>query len=62
MVRYFAPKGAFLSVRHTTMLLRRLGKTVFPDFFYPPAQEWWQSEIAQYHSILKFDGLWIDMK
>ncbi|CAF3630946.1 unnamed protein product [Adineta steineri] len=37
------------------------GKTVFPDFFYPPAKEWWKSEILAYYSKLKFDGLWIDM-
>ncbi|CAF0953791.1 unnamed protein product [Adineta steineri] len=37
------------------------GKAVFPDFFYPPAIEWWKSQIVNYHSKLKFDGLWIDM-
>ncbi|CAF1383171.1 unnamed protein product [Adineta ricciae] len=37
------------------------GKTVFPDFFYPATSDWWKSEIRQYYSKLKFDGLWIDM-
>jgi hypothetical protein len=38
------------------------GKTVFPDFFYPPTNDWWKSQILDYHKKLKFDGLWIDMK
>ncbi|CAF2051540.1 unnamed protein product [Rotaria magnacalcarata] len=37
------------------------GKTVFPDFFYPPAKRWWKSQVVNYYSQLKFDGLWIDM-
>ncbi|CAF3413409.1 unnamed protein product [Rotaria sp. Silwood1] len=37
------------------------GKTVFPDFFYPPAHQWWKSQIVDYHTKVKFDGLWIDM-
>ncbi|CAF1150433.1 unnamed protein product [Rotaria sordida] len=37
------------------------GKTVFPDFFYPPTFDWWKSQIVDYHKKLKFDGLWIDM-
>ncbi|CAF4731027.1 unnamed protein product [Rotaria socialis] len=37
------------------------GKTVFPDFFYPPAKQWWKSQVVNYYSQLKFDGLWIDM-
>ncbi len=39
-----------------------LGKTVFPDYFYPPAKQWWINQILNYHKQLKFDGLWIDMK
>ncbi|CAF1394494.1 unnamed protein product [Rotaria sordida] len=38
-----------------------IGKTVFPDYFYPPAKEWWKNQILKYHKQLKFDGLWIDM-
>ncbi|CAF2048842.1 unnamed protein product [Rotaria magnacalcarata] len=37
------------------------GKAVFPDFFYPPAFDWWKSQIVDYHKQLKFDGIWIDM-
>ena len=39
-----------------------LGKTVFPDYLYPPAKDWWKTQILNYHKLLKFDGLWIDMK
>ncbi|CAF0846134.1 unnamed protein product [Adineta steineri] len=38
-----------------------VGKTVFPDYFYPPAKEWWKNQILNYYQQLKFDGLWIDM-
>ncbi|CAF2829151.1 unnamed protein product [Rotaria sp. Silwood2] len=41
--------------------LKTIRKTVFPDFLYPPAHEWWKSQIVDYHTKLKFDGLWIDM-
>ncbi|CAF4570033.1 unnamed protein product, partial [Rotaria sp. Silwood2] len=36
-------------------------KTVFPDYFYPPAKEWWKNQVLNYYNKLKFDGLWIDM-
>jgi len=39
-----------------------LGKAVFPDYFYPPAKEWWKNQVLNYHKQLKFDALWIDMK
>ena len=44
------------------LILYILGKTVFPDYFYPPTKEWWKNEIVKYHKKIKFDGLWIDMK
>ncbi|KAI2622431.1 glycoside hydrolase family 31 protein [Hypoxylon sp. NC1633] len=42
------------------------GYTVFPDwigalFNGTGANRWWLSEIAEYHSKIKFDGIWIDM-
>ncbi|CAF3736759.1 unnamed protein product [Rotaria sordida] len=37
------------------------GKTVFPDYLYPPAKDWWKTQIIKYHKKIKFDGLWIDM-
>ncbi|CAM4768266.1 unnamed protein product [Rotaria magnacalcarata] len=38
-----------------------IGKAVFPDYFYPPAKDWWKNQILNYYAKLKFDGLWIDM-
>ncbi|RYP78902.1 hypothetical protein DL771_000287 [Monosporascus sp. 5C6A] len=42
------------------------GYTVFPDwigavFNGTGANRWWTSEIAEYYSKIKFDGIWIDM-
>ncbi|KAK7746098.1 hypothetical protein SLS62_009558 [Diatrype stigma] len=42
------------------------GFTVFPDwigalFNGTGANRWWSDEIAEYHSKIKFDGIWIDM-
>lgn len=39
-----------------------VGRAVFPDYFYPPAKEWWKNQIIQYHQKIRFDALWIDMK
>ena len=38
-----------------------IGKTVFPDYFYPPAKDWWKNQILKYYQSIEFDGLWIDM-
>jgi alpha-glucosidase (family GH31 glycosyl hydrolase) len=35
------------------------GETVFPDFFKPQTQNWWQECIAAHHESLSFDGLWL---
>ncbi|KAI6220383.1 Maltase-glucoamylase, intestinal [Aphelenchoides fujianensis] len=37
--------------------------TAFPDFFdfTGSTQQWWADEIANFHTVLPFDGLWIDM-
>ncbi|CAF1225575.1 unnamed protein product [Adineta ricciae] len=37
------------------------GKSVFPDYFYPPTKIWWKNQILNYHKKIEFDGLWIDM-
>ncbi len=37
------------------------GATAFPDFLAPNATDWWADEIAAFHALLPFDGLWIDM-
>ena len=33
----------------------------FVDFTNPTAQEWWVEEIVKFHSLVPWDGLWIDM-
>ncbi|XP_060863594.1 lysosomal alpha-glucosidase-like isoform X3 [Metopolophium dirhodum] len=35
--------------------------TVFPDFTHPKATQFWKNQILNFHNILKFDGLWLDM-
>ncbi|KAI0384220.1 glycoside hydrolase family 31 protein [Hypomontagnella monticulosa] len=42
------------------------GYTVFPDWIGPifngtGTNEWWASEVAEYYSKIKLDGIWIDM-
>ncbi|CAI6349419.1 unnamed protein product [Macrosiphum euphorbiae] len=37
------------------------GGTVFPDFTNPKSIDYWINQISNYHNILPFDGLWIDM-
>lgn len=35
--------------------------TVFPDFSNPSTAEYWKQRFVEFHSELKFDGVWIDM-
>ncbi|XP_058100854.1 alpha-glucosidase-like [Magnolia sinica] len=37
------------------------GPTYFPDFLDPAAVSFWGHEIAIFHQVIPFDGLWIDM-
>ncbi|XP_024517858.1 alpha-xylosidase 1-like [Selaginella moellendorffii] len=37
------------------------GPVHFPDFLHPKTASYWTSEISNFHKILPFDGLWIDM-
>ncbi|KAG0568362.1 hypothetical protein KC19_6G014200 [Ceratodon purpureus] len=37
------------------------GATNFPDFLHPKAQEFWSTEVAEFHKTVPFDGLWLDM-
>eukprot|EP00731_Ephydatia_muelleri_P000495 Em0001g495a len=34
--------------------------TVWPDFSHPSVDQYWTSQISQFHSNVQFDGLWID--
>ncbi|XP_068224181.1 sucrase-isomaltase, intestinal-like [Palaemon carinicauda] len=36
-------------------------KTVFPDFLKPETHVWWQNELKEFHDVLPFDAIWIDM-
>ncbi|XP_060837203.1 lysosomal alpha-glucosidase-like [Rhopalosiphum padi] len=37
------------------------GGTVFPDFTNPKSIDYWINQVSNYHNIIPFDGLWIDM-
>jgi len=37
------------------------GKTAFPDFFHPNISEYWYTHINNFHKVIDYDGLWIDM-
>ncbi len=33
----------------------------FPDFSNPVTDQWWIDCISDWHDLIAFDGLWIDM-
>lgn len=37
------------------------GTTVFPDFFHPNTTQYWIQSAQNYHDIIPYDGMWIDM-
>ncbi len=37
------------------------GKTVFPDFFNPKIEQFWNKGLKDYYSIVSYDGIWLDM-
>lgn len=37
------------------------GATNMPDFLHPNAQKWWSKEVVEFHDLIPFDGLWLDM-
>ncbi|XP_062523496.1 lysosomal alpha-glucosidase-like [Corticium candelabrum] len=37
------------------------GTTVFPDFFHPMAETYWEKNLKDFHDKVAFDGLLIDM-
>jgi alpha-glucosidase (family GH31 glycosyl hydrolase) len=37
------------------------GKTVFPDFFNPKIDKFWNKGLKDYHTIVNYDGIWLDM-
>ena len=37
------------------------GRTVFPDFFHPDIETFWNQGLNDYYKIIPFDGIWLDM-
>lgn len=37
------------------------GPTVFPDWFASNSTSYWTAQMQQFHDIVPFDGIWIDM-
>ena len=37
------------------------GKTVFPDFSNPKIDAFWKKGLEDYHNIVNYDGIWLDM-
>lgn len=36
-------------------------EAVYPDFFAANTDNWWSTQLSNFHNNLKFDGLWQDM-
>lgn len=37
------------------------GFTTIPDFLHPNAEDWWTKELEEFHKMVPYDGLWLDM-
>ncbi|KAI7460361.1 putative alpha-glucosidase AgdA [Hortaea werneckii] len=37
------------------------GFSVWADWLIPSSQSWWSSELARWHKVTPFDGVWIDL-
>ncbi|XP_033018828.1 maltase-glucoamylase, intestinal-like [Lacerta agilis] len=37
------------------------GNSVYPDFFNPKTADWWTQMCVQFHNVLPYDGIWMDM-
>jgi len=37
------------------------GDVYFPDFLHPNASAYWLDQLIAFHSVLAFDGVWLDM-
>ncbi|XP_033108978.1 maltase-glucoamylase, intestinal-like [Anneissia japonica] len=35
--------------------------SVFPDFHKPATVDWWEKQCVDFHQVINYDGLWIDM-
>lgn len=37
------------------------GWTTIPDFLHPKALDWWAKELEEFHKLIPYDALWLDM-
>ncbi|PIK46338.1 putative maltase-glucoamylase, intestinal-like [Apostichopus japonicus] len=37
------------------------GTCYFPDYFLASTQSWWTKQCSDFHNVIDYDGLWIDM-
>lgn len=37
------------------------GETYFPDWFATNTSSWWENELNEFHKLVPYDGIWIDM-
>ena len=37
------------------------GPVHYPDFLHSGARQWWRRQLAAFHDMVPWDGLWIDM-
>ncbi|XP_065906865.1 uncharacterized protein [Dysidea avara] len=57
-------KGVFVKDKNGNLFTGKVwpGVTTFPDFFNPMTADYWKDQTSTfYNTLLKFDGLWIDM-
>lgn len=56
-------RGIFINNTQGETLIGKVwpGLTAFPDFSNPDTHQWWLENLNRFHSLVPFDGLWIDM-
>ena len=33
----------------------------YPDYYHPNTKGWWITEMKDYHNVVEYDAIWIDM-
>nr|XP_060642833.1 lysosomal alpha-glucosidase-like [Anolis sagrei ordinatus] len=56
-------RGIFINNTQGEPLIGKVwpGLTAYPDFSNPDTHQWWLENLNSFHSIVPFDGIWIDM-
>ncbi|XP_034987341.2 lysosomal alpha-glucosidase isoform X1 [Zootoca vivipara] len=56
-------RGIFINSTQGKPLIGKVwpGLTAFPDFSNLNTHQWWLENLERFHSLVPFDGLWIDM-